>query len=139
MQTYDFKKVSLIFGPYSLREFDEAGIEFKKDEDNFTKKKGAGGEISRTKKTGTGGSFIIRCKQTSQSNKDLNALYLLDQSGNAGALPILYKDGNDGTVISSQNAWIKTLPSVVRKEEEDMCEWVIDCDNCFINIGGITL
>ena len=140
MQTYDFKLVTLTIGSFNpLNEFEEGGIEFQKDEDLFTKKKGAGGEISRTKITGTGGKFKVRLKQTSQSNKTLNTIYLLDQSGNAGVLPILYKDGNDGTIVSSQNCWINKLPLIVRKEAEDMCEWEIDCDNCFINIGGITL
>ncbi len=139
IKTYDFKNVSLILGPYEISEFEEGGIEFKKDEDLFTKKKGAGGEISRTKKTGSAGSFIIHLKQTSQSNNGLNALYLLDQSGNGGAVPAILKDNNGTTLISTQNAWIKILPTILYKEEEEMREWTVDCDNCFINIGGQTI
>lgn len=137
MNTYHFKQVSFIIGPYIISEFEAGGISWKRDEDLFSKKKGAGGEISRTKKTGSAGIFTLRLKQTSKSNSDLNALYLLDQSSNAGALPASLRDNNsDGLLITTENAWIKTLPEIKMVEEEDMFEWVIDCSECLVNLLG---
>lgn len=140
IKTYDFKQVTLNVGPYIIAEFEAGGLSFKRDEDLFTKKKGAGGEISRSKKTGSAGMVTVRLKQTSKSNTDLNALYILDQTSNGGALPLTIKDNtSDGLIIATENAWIKTLPEIKFVEEEDMFEWVIDCDNCLVNILGYTL
>ena len=140
VKTYDFKQVSLHIGPYIISEFETGGISWKRDEDLFTKKKGAGGEISRSKKTGSAGMFTIRLKPTAKSNSDLNALYVLDQTGNAGAVPAMLKDNNSsGLIIATENAWVKTLPEIKFVEEEDVFEWVVDCDNCIVNILGYTL
>lgn len=138
MNTYDFKNVTLSLGIYTISEFEAGGISWKRDEDLFTKKKGAGGEISRTKKTGSAGVLTVRLKQTSRSNTYINALYILDKTGNAGAVPMTLKDNGPttSTLIFTENAWVKTLPEVKFVEEEDMYEWVIDCDNCEVNIFG---
>lgn len=140
IKTLDFKAVSLNFGPYIISEFEAGGISFKLDEDLYTKKKGAGGEISRSRKTGKGGSFIVRLKQTSKSNDSFNAAYLLDQTANGGAFPTSLRDNNsDGLLIVTENAWVKTLPELKFVEEEDMFEWVLDCDQCIVNIMGYSL
>lgn len=140
MKTYDFKNVTLTGGIYTFTEFDEGGISWTPDHALYTKKKGAGGEISRSKATGLAGKFKVSLKQTSAANAFMNALYLLDQSGNAGAVTWQLKDNSsDGTLIVTPNGWVETLPELKWGEGEDMIEWSIDCDNCVVNILGFTL
>ena len=140
IKTYDFKNVTFTFGPYSVSEFEEGGIEFTLDGDLFVKKKGAGGEFSRSKMNGVSGSFRVRLKQTSASVSDFNALYLLDQTGNAGAQPAMLKDNNSaGLLIASENGWIKSFGPITFAPEEGAIEFIIDCDACAINMEGYTL
>lgn len=140
IKTTDLKNCTLQLGLYTISEFEAGGMEFKLTKDLYSIKEGAGGEISRSRLNGIHGELIIRLKQTSASNTDLNALYLLDQAGNAGVVPGIIKDNNsDGELITSPNAFVKGLPVIKYVQEEEMKEWTIFMADCFVNIAGYSL
>lgn len=139
MKNYDFKKVNLQLGLYTLDEFDKGGIEFKLTKDLYSVNEGAGGEVSRSKLNGIHGELIVRLKVSSASNTDMNALYLLDQTGNGGVVPMMLKDNSsDGTLISCPSAFLRTPPVVKYSTEEDMLEYIFFCADCLVNLTGYT-
>ena len=140
IKTFDFKNCTLQLGLYTINEFEMGGLEFTLTKDLYSVKEGAAGEISRSRLNGIHGELKITLKHTSASNTDLNALYLLDQAGNAGVVPGILKDNySDGELVTSPSAFVKGLPSIKYVQEEEMKQWTLFMADCFVNIAGYTI
>jgi len=121
-----------IIGGYADDDF----IEIERDEDMWTKKVGVDGEVTRAKSNNKAGKVTIRLMQSSSSNDDLTALMLADEVTNAGAGPLLCKDGSGRTAFFSDTAWIKKAAKATFKKGVNTYEWQIDTGVLDVYVGG---
>ena len=136
---YDPKKIQLIVGGYIIGGFvDDEFLEVERDVDAYTKYVGVGGETTRIKTTNRSGKLTIKLMQSSPSNDELSLLTELDEFGDAGAVPLLARDGNGSTLFTSVFCWVKRFPKVMWRREVQVYEWVLDTSSLSIFVGGIS-
>ncbi len=138
MQTYDPAKLlfsigGLIIGGYA----DGTFLEVERDEDAFTKTTGASGETARAKNNHKGGSITLTLMSTSLSNDFLTAIAIADELTGAGVVPCFGKELNGTTAFASAQCWIKKLSKVDRSKEISTTQWVIDCADLELAVGGL--
>lgn len=135
--TFDPKAFTLIVGGAIMSGFaDDDFIELERDEDMWMKKTGVDGEVTRGKSNNRAGHIIIRLMQSSSSNDALSTLALTDEATNAGAVPILAKDGTGRSVFATDQGWVKKFPKTTWKKGVAFWEWTLDCGNLTMFIGG---
>jgi hypothetical protein len=136
--TYAAEKVIITIGGVILSGFtdgDFATVKF--DEDRYTKKAGADGEVGRSKNASRAGSFEIVMSGTSAANDKLSALFNLTQIGGIDPpLPIAVADLSGRSLAAASNAWIKTVPDLVFGKDITDRTWTFDCADLVINVGG---
>lgn len=135
---YDPKAFSMICGGNVISGFaDDSFVEVERDEDAASKKTGVDGQVTRAMIRMYTGKITIRLMQSSASNDALTSFALLDQNvPPAGTFSILAKDESGRSVFSSQTAWVKKFPKVTYKKDVEVWEWVIECGQLNIFIGG---
>lgn len=139
LRTYDPAKVSVIVGTQIMTDFEKGTFaEFEFDEDHFTKKAGVGGDVTRTKNSNYSGQLRMTFAQGSPSNDYLSGLAALDRASNAGVVPVMIRDQNGTTLMSSASAWIKKTPKAGFSDEASGREWVLDTAQAYVFVGGIS-
>ena len=111
-------------------------ISAERDEDAYTKVSGACGFTSRVRNRNTAGSVTFTLQQTSASNDFMSESALADEAANAGSGPLLIKDLNGRTLISSADAWIRKMPTTQFAKELTNREWVLDTGALPMFVGG---
>ena len=135
--TYDPKLGVLIVGGNIIQGFAEDDmIEVSRDEDMWKKKVGTDGEVTRGKTNNKAGSIIIRLMQSSASNDVLSALALADEASNAGAVPVMFRDGSGRSLFATDFGWVKRFPKTAWKNDVSFWEWTIDTGVLNIFVGG---
>jgi hypothetical protein len=119
----------MTLGPVFFAGFVDASfVTVSRDEDAYVKKIGATGDIVRVRNLNRGGSVKCTIQQSSITNDQLMAIYLVDQAFNSyTTYPLFLKDINGTTLIHAANAWIKKLPDVEYSKDLSSREWTIDC------------
>ena len=137
MYTYDPKDASLIVGGFAMSGFaDGTFISVERTSDAFSKVTGADGITSRAKSNDKSGTITITLAQTSPSNDILSGFAILDESKNAGVVPASLLDFAGKTVAASAFAWVKKSPKADYSKEVGNREWVLDCADLDLFIGG---
>ncbi len=137
-KTYDPNRMLFSFAGRNISGWAKGTfIEVDFDEDAFTKQTGAGGETARAKNNNRGGTVKITLMAHVQSNDILSAIAAADQLTNSGVGSIFGKEFNGTTRFSSGNAWVKKLPKVERSEENGTVEWMFDCADLDVFVGGL--
>lgn len=125
--TYDPKQVTLSLSGINISGFGDGTFITiaRTDNEIYKLHVGAHGESARTKNNNSTGTITFMLKQTSPSNKVLDAL-----KNNPATFPVLVKDNSDSSMICvSAEAWVGTDPDIERGDEESMIEWVITCSD----------
>ncbi len=137
VKTYDPKQVTLIVGGKIISGFsDGTFIKAKRNDQAFALKVGVDGEGTRAKSSNRSGQLEITLMNSSDSNDALNAFALLDETANAGAVPVLLKDGSGRTLASAVTAWVQKLPDWSAAKEAFEIPWVLETDELIFSIGG---
>ena len=102
----------------------------------FTKVSGADGKVSRAKVNDRSGEVTLTLKATSPSNDYLAAAALADELLNEGVKTLGISDTSGRLVIFSATAWIRKQPSVEFGKEVGDRDWVFDCADLDMYIGG---
>lgn len=137
MQTYDPAQVVFTFAGNLITGFAEGSfVEVSRDEDAFTKHVGSDGEVARTRNRNRAGSVKVTLMQTSESNDLLSAQAALDEAAGTGVGSLQVKDLGGTTLHDSPNAWIRKVANTTFAKEAGTREWVIDCDNLSMTVGG---
>ena len=138
VKSFDFKKVSLVFGAQALAGYHEGTvINYEPAADSFVKHVGADGEVSRAAMNDFSGSVTVTLAQTSPSNDYLSSIALADRTSGAGVLPLMLRDASGRTLIVSDSAWIRQRPKVVlAKGSIEGREWIIDLAQAVESFGG---
>jgi hypothetical protein len=135
--TYDPLLVKAAFNGVLLTGFArDTFISAERDEDAFTKVAGANGDTVRVRNRNRMGAVTFTLMAESPSNDSLSALAKLDELFGAGAGDLLITDLNGTTVCEAQNAWIRKLPTVPYGTEAQNREWMIDCAELIMHVGG---
>jgi hypothetical protein len=137
VETYSPKKVQVIVGVALIQGFaDGTFINVERSVDAFTLSVGADGEASRVHSPDRSGTITITLAQTSDSNDILSALAIADDLSLQGTIPVLVKDNNGRTLVEANTAWVKKLPAQEYSKEMSTREWVIECAELNIHVGG---
>jgi hypothetical protein len=136
VKTFDSDMLIVVFvEPISGFE-KESLVKLEREEDTWKKYVGADGEVSRSRNRNRSGSVTITLASTSASNDTLSAQHALDEATGNGAVPLLIKDLSGRTVAEAPNAWVRKLPMVEFGREVGSREWVLDCDELIMFVGG---
>lgn len=102
-KTYDVKNVSVIVNGVYLTDFSETPVEIEKDEDGYTTKVGAMGDVARAKTNNPLGTIKVTLLQTSPY------VAYLDRLATSGALfPIsVINAGDPKETASATEAFVK--------------------------------
>ena len=135
--TFDFKKLSVIFGVTQLSGFaDGDAVDLEEDADAFNSMSGADGFVDRVKNNANFLKITFRLRQTSPTNQLLSALHNADRVGGI-TLPLLIKDRSGTTLVTAAQAWIVKFPKAAYGNQVQTREWMIRTGSQYIvNIGG---
>lgn len=138
VKTFNFKKVSLVFGAQAIQGYHEGTvISYEPAADSFVKHVGADGEVSRAASNDFSGSITITLAQTSPSNDYLSGIALLDRASGSGVLPCMLRDASGRTLIFSDSAWIRKRPNAsMAKGSIEGREWILDLASVDETFGG---
>jgi hypothetical protein len=136
-KTYDPKKWLTTFAGIPLTAYAEGTfitVEF--DEDSFTKKTGAGGEVVRVLNNNAGAKATVVLMAHSADNDALSAIALQDRLTGEGVGLFAGKELN-GTSTVFGEAWIQKIPNLERAKDASEVSWVFDMPNAVAFLGGL--
>lgn len=111
-------------------------IEAERDEDAWTAKAGATGDVVRVRNRNRMGTVKIVIMSESPSNDDLSLFAVEDELAGAGAGELMIKNLNGSTLLHASDAWVKKLPSVKFDKDATTREWVFHCAQLDMFVGG---
>jgi hypothetical protein len=137
MKNYDPKNISVVVGIHAVGGIsDGTFVTVEMDEDAFSKKVGADGEVTRSKSNNYSGKITITLQQASASNDFFSSLAILDRASGAGVVPITLRDANGTTICFAESGWAQKFANVEFGPESGDREWVFDCASIEMFIGG---
>lgn len=136
--TYAAEKVIITVGPVIVTGFTDGDfVTVKFDEDRYTHKAGADGEVGRAKNASKAGTIEITLSATSAANDELSALFHLDNlAGIDNPIPIGVADLSGRSLAGAAKAWIKTSPDMTFGKDVGERVWTLQAAGLAINYGG---
>lgn len=136
-KNYDPKLVVASFrGIQVLGYFEGTFISVERSEDAFEKMVGAGGDVTRVRNRDQSGSVTFTLMAESVTNDLFSAVQVEDELFGTGFGALLVKNLNGTTLIESPIAWIRKLPTVEYADTASGREWIIDCAELLMLVGG---
>ncbi len=111
-------------------------INVERDEAAFAKTPGATGDTVRVRNRNRGGKATFTLMAESPVNDQLSALAQLDEKFGTGSGELLITDLNGTSVYEAENAWIEKISNAPMGDEAQNREWVIDCAELLMFVGG---
>lgn len=97
---------------------------------------GSGGDVVRSRSRDKRATVTITVLASSPANDYLSSLHATDMATGNGVQPLLIKDLNGSTVIDSAQAWPTQPPDAEFSDEQPTRDWVIECADADMFIGG---
>lgn len=117
--TYNPEKCQIVLGAAPVTGFaDGSFVTVEQDEDSWSLKAGADGEVARSKRVARTGTMTLTLLATSISNAILTALHEATDP-----FPVLIKEG--GTVIFAADGWVQKPAAFERGTDVSDTEWTI--------------
>lgn len=136
-KNYDPARVVVTFKGIPIRGYmDGTFVSIERDEDSFEKAVGAAGDVTRVRNRNRAGRATITIQQSSPTNDELSANVLLDEQTGLGYGPFMVKDLNGTTLASAAVAWLTRPASVSFADGAEGREWMIDCADLTLAVGG---
>jgi len=137
LKTYNPKEVSVIVGARVITGFaEDSKVIVARENDSWAKVAGVDGEVTRSKSNDKSGSITINLMQSSDDNAFLTALYQSDELSGAGVVPVTVKDNSGTSLYIAPEAWIRKPPDSEFSREAGPREWILDCAELTMNVGG---
>lgn len=137
MREYRPADMSVIVNGQVISGFAEGTfITVERDEDAYTYAPSTSGEGTRVKNANKAGKITIVLNQTSPSNQIFSDAIKADELNNQGVFPVLIRDNSGNDVHKSEAAYIVKFPSTQYAKENSTREYVIQCENLEMNVGG---
>lgn len=119
VRTWDPQKCMIILGAAPMSGFaDGTFVTVEQDEVSFTKRVGADGEVTRSKRAQKSATMQLTLMATATMNAILSAYHEADL-----IFPVLIKDG--ANIIASGEAWVEKPPPFERGVESGDAQWTI--------------
>lgn len=136
-QTYDPAQVVIVVGTHRVQGFaTDSMVDVERNEELYSMKVGADGEVSRARNRNRSGKVTIRLAQESPSNDALNALAVAGELSGADVVAFSMDDLNSTTMHKAEQAWVQKYPTSSRGKESGEVEWVINCADLTMGVGG---
>ena len=125
--TYSGEKVIITVGGVIVTGFADGDfITASYEEDRYTAKIGADGEIGRSKTASRLGTIEIVLASTSLANTELSTLFNLSLLGGIDApIPVAVADLSGRGLVAASKCWVKTAPDWVRGKEISENTWTL--------------
>lgn len=137
MREYRPADMSVIIDGQIISGFAEGTfITVERDEDAYTYAPSTSGEGTRVKNANKAGKVTIVLNQSSPSNKVFSDALKADEQNNQGFFPILIRDNSGTDVHKSEAGYISKFPSTQYAKENSTREYVIQCENLEMALGG---
>lgn len=113
-------------------------IQIEYDETDFTVKKGADGNVVRSKTYNKLSKVTLTLMQTSSFNAIFSAIRLSDVKGKngAGVGPVMIRDRGGASLYFASKAWIEGPPKATFGREASHRDWVFVCADMESFEGG---
>jgi len=136
-KNYDPTRVTVAFGAILIQGFNDGTmIKTSRNEDAYTVKVGGQGDVTRVRSRNKTGQITITLLAESPTNDLLTAQALIDEESGTAYAPIMVKDLNGTTLMVAENAWIMKMPEVEHATDASPREWVIECADLTMTVGG---
>lgn len=137
-KSYNAGQVSMTFGPNILTNglADGSFVTVTRDEQAYNKKVGTDGTATRSRTNNKAGTVSLRLDQASAVNDILSAIAAADELSGAGILPLTLRDASGRFLAGAESAWIQKLPEAEFDRDSLDREWVFDCGDLDIFVGG---
>lgn len=117
--TYDPQKTQVILGAAPVSGFaDGTFISIEQDDESFTLRKGADGEVARARQSARSATLTLTLMSTSTFNAILSAFHATDV-----IFPVLVKEG--ASIVAAGEAWIEMPAAFERGTDVGDAEWTI--------------
>lgn len=137
-KNYDPGRIVVSFNGVVIQGFASGTfVKAERDNDSFTKTYGAHGDVARVRSRKRGGKVTITLMGISPSNDVLSGFVQVDEQvglGGVGAIQI--EDLQGTTLVHGGNAWVTRPANYEAGDDMSTREWVIDCDDLDMMIGG---
>jgi Protein of unknown function (DUF3277) len=139
LATYDPAKVLASFAGIPLNGgiAPDTFLKVERDEEGFTKQVGADGHAVRSRNNNRGGKATFTVMADSALNDALSAVANADELTGVGVGVFHVAEFAGTTLCHAENAWVQKLPAVERGKESGTVEWVLDCADLEMFIGGL--
>lgn len=138
-KNYNPKQVTVSFGAIIVQGFNDGPfIKTVRNSDAYTVKVGAHGDVTRVRSLDRTGQVTITLLAESPTNDLLSFQANLDEASDAGGAvaPLMIKDLNGLTLMIAENAWIMKYPEVEHATDASPREWVLECADLKMVVGG---
>ncbi len=138
-KNYNPKQVTAVFGAIIMQGVnDGVFIKTVRNSDGYTVKVGAQGDVTRVRNLDKTGQVTITLLAESPTNDLLSFQANLDEASDGGGAvaPLMIKDLNGTTLMIAENAWIMKMPEVEHAVDASSREWVIECADLKMVVGG---
>lgn len=137
VRTYNASEVQVVIGTRALRGKSEGTfVKVARDEDSFTKKVGADGEVSRAATSNKSGTIEVTLDQTSEDNAYLQNLSNVDENTKNGIVPAKIIDKSGTYAAGAAEAWVRKPADAEKGRDVKERTWIIDCAVLDIAGGG---
>lgn len=127
LKVYSASQVSFVFAgiPIDGGRGDDEFVEIQKQEETYTYKAGIDGEGTRSESKNTYTKVTLTLMRTSSANAALSAIHEADKAipGGQGIAPILIRDRQGASILSSPQAWITKTPDQTYAKEANTVKW----------------
>lgn len=137
VKNYAAIEVQVVIGTRALRGKAEGTfVKCSRDEDSFTTKVGADGEVSRARTSNRAGKIEVTLDATSEDNGYLQGLVNTDENTGNGIVPAKVIDKSGTYVAVAAEAWVtKPADSEFGRDVKERT-WVIQCAALDMSGGG---
>lgn len=115
---------------------DSTFLTAERNEDAFSMSVGAQGDVTRVRSRNVTGMVTLTLQAASPTNDLLSAQAQLDELTGFGYGPLQIEDLNGTTLLIASVAWIKKAPSVEFSTDASGREWVFECADLYMSVGG---
>ena len=136
-KNYDPSRYTVSFGSILIGGFNDGTfIKTSRNEDAYSVKVGGQGDVTRVRSLNKTGQITVTLLAESPTNDLLSAEAINDELTGAAYAPIMVKDLNGTTVMAAENAWIMKMPETEIATDASPREWVLECADLTMLVGG---
>ncbi len=136
-KNYDPQQVVISFAGIPIQGYAPGTfVNAERAEDAFTLVPGSTGDVTRVRNRKINGMVTVTLLAESTTNDSLSAKAEQDRLFGTGYGPLMIKNLNGTTLVLAEIAWVKKPANVEYADAATNREWVFDCAELLMNVGG---